>query len=235
MVVQEGRVSYQPTPSGIGRADYVLRDDNGKPLAVIEAKSVYKDAREGCKQAALYADGLEKMYGQRPVIFYTNGIDIWIWDDAQGYGPRKIYGFYSKDSLQYMVTFQRHNRRLLDEVEASPKIAARLYQLEALKQVCERFSNKHRKALIVQATGTGKTRVAISLTALLIRAGWLNASYFCATAKSYATGQECLCDFLDEPLVVVGRDTAKDRNKRIYLATYPAMMKVFETFDVGFF
>ena len=236
MVVQEGRVSYQPTPSGIGRADYVLRDDNGKPLAVIEAKSVYKDAREGCKQAALYADGLEKMYGQHPVIFYTNGIDIWIWDDAQGYGPRKIYGFYSKDSLQYMVTFQRHNRRLLDEVEASPKIAARLYQLEALKQVCERFSNKHRKALIVQATGTGKTRVAISLTALLIRAGWVKRVLFlCDRKELRKQAKNAYADFLDEPLVVVGRDTAKDRNKRIYLATYPAMMKVFETFDVGFF
>ena len=112
-VHQEERVEHQPTKTGVGYADYVLWDDNGMPLAVIEAKKTANGAELGQEQARLYADGLKKMHGQRPVIFYTNGFDIFIWDDAQCYPPRSLYGFYSKDSLQYLI-FQRNNRKALD-------------------------------------------------------------------------------------------------------------------------
>ncbi|MBF0340452.1 MAG: DEAD/DEAH box helicase family protein [Magnetococcales bacterium] len=234
-VTQEEDVAHQPTETGKGYADYVLWNDDGKPLAVVEAKKTSKSAELGRKQAQLYADGLERMHGQRPVIFYTNGFDIWIWDDAGNYPPRKLYGFYSKDSLQYLVTFQRHSRRPLDGIQPSG-IAGRLYQLEAIKRVCERFTAQHRRALVVQATGTGKTRVAISLTDLLIRAGWVKRVLFlCDRKELRKQAKNAYVDFLNEPLVVVGRHTAQDRDKRIYLATYPAMMRVFETFDVGFF
>lgn len=234
-VTQEEPVDQQPTPSGKGYADYVLWNDDGKPLAVVEAKKTAKSAELGRKQAAFYANSLEKKHGQRPVIFYTNGFDIWMWDDAQGYPPRKLYGFYSKDSLQYLATFQRGHRRLLNEIEPKP-FADRLYQLEAIKRVCERFSGQHRRALIVQATGTGKTRVAISLTDVLIRAGWVKRVLFlCDRKELRKQAKNAYSDLLNEPIVVVGRNTAQDRNKRIYLATYPAMMRIFATFDVGFF
>ncbi|WP_236689319.1 type I restriction endonuclease [Photobacterium kishitanii] len=82
-VSKEYEVDGQPTKTSIGYCDYVLWDDNGKPLAVIEAKRTRKDAKVGREQAKLYADALEKRYGQRPVIFYTNGYEIYIWDDAQ--------------------------------------------------------------------------------------------------------------------------------------------------------
>ncbi len=116
-VGKEVEVNDQPTASGIGYADYVLWDDNGNPLAVIEAKKTSVDPERGRHQAKLYADGLEKKHGHRPVIFYTNGFDIWIWDDAQGFPPRKLYGFYSKDSLQHLANFQRAERKPLDTVE----------------------------------------------------------------------------------------------------------------------
>jgi len=177
-ITQEEEVQDQPTATGTGYVDYVLWDDNGKPLAVIEAKKTAKSAELGRKQAALYADALEKSHGQRPIIYYTNGIDIWIWDDAQGYPPRRLFGFYSKDSLQYLVNFQRSARKELDTIEPNANIAGRLYQIEAISRVTERFTDKHRKALIVQATGTGKTRVAISITELLIRAGWVKRVLF---------------------------------------------------------
>ncbi len=92
------RKYYISPLSGEGFADYILWDDNGKPLAVIEAKKTAVDAEKGRHQARHYADGLEKMHGQRPVIFYTNGYDIWMWDDhpAQNYPPRRLYDFYSK-------------------------------------------------------------------------------------------------------------------------------------------
>ena len=97
-VTQEEPVPHQPTDSGTGYADYVLWGDDHTPLAVVEVKKTAKSAELGRKQAELYADGLEKKHGQRPVIFYTNGFETWIWDDAQGYPPRKVFGFYSKDS-----------------------------------------------------------------------------------------------------------------------------------------
>jgi len=235
-VIQESKVEHQPTATGIGYADYELKDDNGKPLAVMEAKKTAKDANVGRKQAQLYADGLEKMYEQRPVIFYTNGFDMWMWDDAQNYPPRKLYGVYSKDSLQYLVNFQRPLRKALDEVSPNPDIAGRLYQLEAIKRITERFTANYRKALIVQATGTGKTRVAISLTDLLIRANWVKRVLFlCDRKELRKQAKNVFTDFISEPLTIVRANTAKDRDKRIYLATYPAMMKIFQTFDVGFF
>ena len=160
------KILYQPTPSGEGFADYILWDDNGKPLAVVEAKRTATDAEKGRHQARHYADGLEKMHGQRPVIFYTNGHDIWIWDDhpTQNYPPRKLYAFYSKASLQYQIR-QRTERKQLNTV--SPKediLGDRLYQHEALKRICERFETRSRKSLAVQATGTGKTRLAIAIS-----------------------------------------------------------------------
>ena len=235
-VVQEEEVQFQPTATGIGYADYVLKDDSGKPLAVVEAKRTAKDSNIGRKQAQLYAEGLEKMHGQRPVIFYTNGFDIWMWDDANGYPPRKLFGFYSKDSLQYLVNFQRASRKPLDTISPNPAIAGRLYQMEAIKRVAEKFTAGYRKSLIVQATGTGKTRVAISITDLLIRANWVKRVLFlCDRKELRKQAKNVFNEFINEPLTIVGSQTAKDRNKRIYLATYPAMMKVFQTFDVGFF
>ena len=234
-VTREVRVEHQPTTSGIGFADDVLWDDNGKPLAVIESKRTSVDAENGRTQARHYADGLEKMHGQRPVIFYTNGFDIWIRDDANGYPPRKLFGFYSKDSLQYLV-YQRHGRQALNTLSPKREIVDRGYQIEAIKRVTERLTNKQRKALVVQATGTGKTRVAIALADLLVRGGWVKRILFlCDRRELRKQAKNAFNDFLNEPLVTVGARTARDRQKRIYLATYPAMMKAFQSFDVGFF
>ena len=235
MMVKEEEVPYQPTASGIGYADYELKDDDGKPLAVIEAKKTAVDPNVGRKQAQLYADGLEKKFGQRPVIFYTNGFELWIWDDSQSYPPRQVQGFYSKDSLQYLL-LQRRTKAPLDTRSPRSEIIDRLYQHEAIKRVCERFGNGYRKALLVQATGTGKTRVAVALTELLIRAGWVKRVLFlCDRKELRKQAKKVFADFINEPLTIVRAGTAKDRTKRVYLSTYPAMMKIFETFDVGFF
>lgn len=235
-VTLEEAVPHQPTKSGIGYADYVLWDDTGKPLAVIEAKKTAVNSEKGRTQAKLYADGLEKKHGQRPVIFYTNGFDIFIWDDAQDYPPRQLFGFYSKDSLQYLVR-QRQTKQPLNTVKAKKEIIGeRLYQIQAIQAVCEHFSAKHRKALIVQATGTGKTRVAIALTDVLVRANWgLRVLFLCDRLELRKQAKNAFTDFMNEPLTLVTAKTAQDRNKRIYLATYPAMMRILQTFDTGFF
>ncbi len=235
-VGQEVGVAHQPTETGIGYADYVLWNDAGKPLAVIEAKKTAASAEKGRTQARIYADGLEREQDQRPVIFYTNGFDIHLWDDAQGYPPRRIFGFYSKDSLEYLVR-QRTIKQPLANLEPKKEIiGTRLYQVQAIQRVCERFTAKQRKALIVQATGTGKTRVAVALADLLSRANWGQRILFlCDRLELRKQAKNAFGDFMSEPLTYVTAKTAQDRNKRIYLSTYPAMMKIFQTFDTGFF
>lgn len=235
-VGKEVEVPHQPTTSGVGYADYVLLDDDGLPLAVVEAKKTSVDPERGRQQAKLYADGLEKVHGRRPVIFYTNGYDIWIWDDVQGYPPRKLLGYYSKDSLQYLVRFQRSSRKPLDTLEPRADIVNRLYQIESIKRVSERFANSHRKALVVQATGTGKTRVAIALADLLIRAGWVKRVLFlCDRRELRKQAKNAFNDFLNEPIRIVSARVNASATERIFLATYPAMQKVYQSFDVGFF
>ena len=235
-VKKEYPVSHQPTVTGEGAADYVLFDDNGKPLAVIEAKKTSEDPQKGRTQAKLYADGLEKDHSQRPVIFYTNGYDLWIWNDAAGEPWRKLYGFYSKDSLQHIV-FQRTEKQPVSMISPNPAIAGRMYQIEAVRRIVEKFAQKKRKGLVVQATGTGKTRVAISLSDAMIRAGWAKRVLFlCDRRELRRQANNAFKEFLpSEPRTYVTGASAGDTDYRIYLSTYPAMMKVYESFDVGFF
>jgi len=235
-VGKEVEVQKQPTTSGIGYADYVLWDDDGTPLAVIEAKKTSVNAETGRQQAKLYADGLEQMHGHRPVIFYTNGYDVWMWDDEPGYPPRSLFGYYSKDSLQYLGKFQRSGRKPLDTIVPREDIVDRLYQVEAIKRVSERFTDKHRKALIVQATGSGKTRVAIALADLLIRAGWVKRVLFlCDRRELRKQAKNAFGEFLSEPVRVVTGRVNSSAPERIFIATYPAMQRAYQSFDVGFF
>lgn len=237
-VGQEIEVGDQPTASGKGYIDYVLYDPtNGKPLAVIEAKKTAEDAEKGKMQARYYADGLEKAHGIRPVIFYTNGYEIFIWDDGKREPPRALFGFHSRDSLQYLQ-FQRAQREpILASLNPAPHIVDRLYQIEAIKRVSESFDKRRRRALIIQATGTGKTRVAIALSELMIRARWAKRILFlCDRRELRKQARDAFEEFLPgEPRIYVTAKTSTDRNQRIYLATYPAMMKCFQNFDVGFF
>lgn len=236
-VGQEIEVRYQPTTTGIGYADYVFWDENGKPLGVLETKKTAVDAERGKMQAKYYADGLEKMHGQRPVIFYSNGYEVFIWDDAKGEPPRPLFGFYSADSLQYCLFQTKERLPQLALLNPKQAIIDRLYQIEADKRVAENFDRRRRKALLIQATGTGKTRVAIGLCDLMIYARWAKRILFlCDRRELRKQALNAFTDHLpDEPTVIVNSRTAQDRQKRIYLATYPAMMKCFQNFDVGFF
>ncbi len=239
-VGKEVEVPCPHNATGVGKADYVLWNDDGRPLAVIEAKRTSKDAADGRAQAKLYADGLEAQYDQRPVIFYTNGYDIFIWDDAKAHIPRRIYGYYSKDSLQYCL-WQTSERQPLTKLGPQRSIINRQYQIEAVKRVCERFHDGRRKALVVHATGTGKTRVAVALSELMIRARWAKRILFLCDRRELrrqannAFAAEWAEGINVEPRVYVTASTADDRQQSIYPATYPAMSKCYQRFDVGFF
>lgn len=173
----EFEVCGMPNKTGIGYVDYVLWGDNGLPLAVVEAKNTLYDPRKGQHQAKLYADCLQDRFGRRPVIFYSNGYDTGIWDDCL-YPPRKVSGFYSKDELEW--TISKRTNKPLSDAQVNKDIAGRYYQEEALKRVTETFDAKYRKALLVMATGTGKTRTAVAFTEMMMKQGWARRILFLA-------------------------------------------------------
>lgn len=177
-IIKEAEVKGMPNDERKGYADYVLFGENGLPLAVVEAKKAVVDSRKGQNQAKLYADCLETEYHQRPVIYYTNGYEIYMWDDKE-YAPRKVNGFYTQDELQLLIN-RRKNKESLSSAYIDPTIAGREYQLEAIKSICETFEKGHRKALIVMATGTGKTRTAISVAKVLTEQNWTKNILFLA-------------------------------------------------------
>jgi len=165
--------------TGRGFVDYVLWGDDGKPLALVEAKRTSKSPNSGQQQAKLYADCLEKNYGQRPVIFYSNGYETYLWDDL-AYPPRPVLGFLGKTELERLI-FRRSHRKPLSTSQINEDIVGRPYQKEAIRRITETFEEKcARKSLLVMATGTGKTRTAIALVELLKSANWVNRVLFLA-------------------------------------------------------
>ena len=189
------------------------------------------------KQAYDYANGLEQEYGVRPIIFYTNGYEIYLWNDANGEPNRKIYGFYTKSSIEYMHYKNVHMKKLGGFAPKKEIAGDRGYQIEAIKRVNERFTSKYRKSLLVMATGTGKTRVAAAIIDLLVKADWVKRVLFlCDRRELRKQAHNTFKEYLPNlNQVYVSRNTFKDKDKRIYLATYPAMAKYFDSFDVGFF
>src|SRR5438034_7618293 len=168
---REYPVTGMPNEKGEGFVDYVLWGDDGKPLGLVEAKRTKRDARVGQQQAKLYADCLEKRFGQRPIIFYSNGYEHWIWDDLN-YPPRDVQGFYKKDELELLIQ-RRSTRSSLADAEINEKIVERYYQNRAIRRIGEAFEKDHeRKALVVMATGAGKTRTVVALCDLMMRCNW---------------------------------------------------------------
>lgn len=183
--INEVELPGMPNKSEVGYADYVLYDDTHKPLAVVEAKRTCKDVAVGRQQAKLYADILEKQHGRRPVIFLTNGFETRI-DDGQ-YPERKVATIYSKRDLEKMFNL-RKARTSLKNVMVDKNIAGRYYQEGAIKAVADSFDVKNRrKALLVMATGSGKTRTVIALCKVLLEHGWVKNILFLADRTSLVT------------------------------------------------
>jgi len=219
---REYEVTGMPNESGLGYADYVLWGDDGKPLAVVEAKKTTVDPAVGRQQAKLYADCLEDMHGRRPVIYYTNGYKTWLWDD-QTYPPRVVAGFHKKDELASLL-HRRTHREPFDASRVKSAIAGRYYQKRAIGSIGEQFGQARRKALLVMATGSGKTRVAIALVDLLQRSGWVKRALFLADRISLvnqAVGAFKAHLPESSPVNLV---TEKDKAGRVYVCTYPTMM-----------
>lgn len=213
-----------PNKSEVGFADYVLFGEDGKPLAIIEAKRTCKDVAVGRQQAKLYADLLEKKFGHRPIIFLTNGFDTRIWNDRY-YPEHKVSGIYSKRDLE--KEFNKLTMRTsLTNVRVSDNISGRYYQKEAIKAVCRAFDTENRrKALLVMATGSGKTRTTISIVDVLLRHGWVKNVLFLADRNSLVTqAKRAFVNLLPNLSVVNLCEDKENYNARCVFSTYQTMM-----------
>ncbi|MFB8004788.1 DEAD/DEAH box helicase family protein [Nocardia sp. NPDC056000] len=228
---REYPVTGLPTPSGKGRVDYVLWGDNGKPLGLVEAKRASKDPDiAGKEQARQYADALELKTGQRPIIFYTNGFETWIWDDKH-YPPRRVQGFYTKEELQHLIQ-QRAGRRRLSTETINDQIVNRYYQTRAIRHIAASFENDNRRqALLVMATGTGKTRTAIALVDLLARAGWVKRVLFLADRQVLVNQAAKAFKTHAPALTTVNLLNDKTKTGRVYVSTYQTMMALTDETD----
>lgn len=206
------------------KADYVLWGDDGKPWAVVEAKRTTEAVERGRNQARNYADALQAKYGQRPIIFYTNGFDTYLWDDAQ-YAPRKVFGFLNLEELQRLL-IRKGQRKSLQEQKINQSIANRYYQERAIRTVAERFEIKNqRKALLVMATGTGKTRVSAAIVDLLTKAQWAKRILFLADRNALVT--QALKNFNQYLPNLSGIDLTKtpdDGSSRVVFSTYQTIL-----------
>lgn len=183
--LEEVELQGMPNHAQVGFADYVLYGDNGKPLAVIEAKRTSVDPAKGRQQAKLYADLLEKQHGRRPVVFLTNGFETYLQDNQ--YPERQVAALYSKRDLEKLFNLRRMRQPLTD-IQVDKNIAGRYYQEGAIKAVCHTFDAKNRrKALLVMATGSGKTRTAVALCKVLLERGWVKNILFLADRTSLVT------------------------------------------------
>lgn len=227
----EVEVAGMPNGEGKGFVDYVLWGDDGKPLMLVEAKRTTKSPMVGQQQAKLYADCLEKQYGQRPVICYSNGYEHWMWDDLN-HPPRAVQGFYKKDELMLLMQ-RRSSRKPLANAVINGEIVERYYQTRAVRRVGATFEvDRQRKALLVMATGSGKTRTVIALVDLLMRCNWAKRVLFLADRVALVNQAVNAFKTHLPDSAPVNLVTDKATEGRVFVSTYPTMMGLIdETHD----
>lgn len=222
-------VTGMPNPTGNGFVDYVLWDTDGMPVGLVEAKATRHSSQKGKQQAVLYANCLERQFGRRPVIFLSNGYEHQLWDDQAG-PPRPVAGFYTREELA-TLHWRRANATLASLEPIDPTIVERGYQCEAIRRVTEHFEAGHRRALVVMATGTGKTRTTIALIDVLLKANRVKRVLFLADRTSLLTqARRAFKRHLSRCTTVdLLRDPTGDGS--IYLCTYPTMLNLIDRRD----
>jgi type I restriction enzyme R subunit len=242
-------------PKGNGYVDYVLWGDDGLPLAVVEAKKTMANPKKGKHQAELYADCLEAMKGQRPIIFYTNGFETYLWDDQ--FSPeREVQGFFTKDELALLIKNRdpKEGRQDLRTFKVNQEIAGkdRPYQLEAIARVAENsvktvnqldsngkkvevLRSGSRQSLLVMATGSGKTRVSAAITDMMTKCNWAKRILFLADRNALVTqAKNNFKQYLPHLSAIDLTKEKEDDGTRIVFSTYPTIMnRIDGTFTGG--
>ncbi|MDR1688928.1 MAG: DEAD/DEAH box helicase family protein [Clostridiales bacterium] len=226
--IDEYKIDEMPSKSGYGMADYVLFGDDGLPLAVIEAKRTSVNVEKGRQQAVLYADFLEKKFGRRPVIFLTNGYQTRIWSDKY-YPERHVSGIYSKRDIEKEFN-KMQNRKPLKGATVNDNISNRYYQKEAIQSVCDTFGERNRRmALLVMATGSGKTRTVISIVDVLERYGWIKNVLFLADRTALVTqAKRAFANLMPNLSLCNLVENKADYSARAVFSTYQTIMNAID-------
>ena len=237
-VIQPGKAAIEievhgmPNPQGLGFCDYVLYGKDGRPLAIVEVKRTSKSESEGRHQVDLYGDCMKAVYGYKPVLYYTNGYRIKVIDGL--YPDREVRGFHTLEELELLL--QRRSRSYITDLAINDSITNRPYQKMAITSICERFNSKQRRGLLVMATGTGKTRVAISIVDVLARNRWIKNVLFLADRTALVDqAKKNFAKLLPNmSICVLSEDREKDYNARLMFSTYQTMINYIDAEDKQF-
>lgn len=228
----EIKVEGMPNAQGIGFCDYVLYGRDGKPLAIVEAKKTSVSPEKGRHQVDLYGECMKAIYGYKPILYYTNGYVTKVIDGI--YPDRTVMAFHTIDELELMM--QRRNRGNITDLKISDRITNRPYQKMAITNLCEWLNQKHRRGLLVMATGTGKTRVAISLVDVLSRNNWVKNVLFLADRTSLVN--QAKKNFAKQlpnmSICELSGNEEKDYNARLMFCTYQTMINYIDAEDKRF-
>ena len=228
----EIKVEGMPNSSQEGYCDYVLYGRNGLPLAVVEAKKTSVSPEKGRHQVCLYGECLKKKYGYMPVLYYTNGYTLKVIDGI--YPDRELMCYHTIDELELMI--QRRDRGDITDFKVNDEITNRPYQKMAITSICEHFNAKNRRGLLVMATGTGKTRVSISLVDVLTRNNWVKNVLFLADRTALVNqAKRNFVKLLPHMSVCeLSSNETKDMNARLMFSTYQTMINYIDSEKKGF-
>ena len=228
----EIEVEGMPNSKGKGFCDYVLYGKDGKPLAIVEVKKTSESPEKGRHQVDLYAECMKKIYGYKPVMYYTNGYQTKIIDGI--YPDRSVMAFHTLEELELMI--QRRERGDITDLKINDDITNRPYQKMAITSICEWLNIKHRRGLLVMATGTGKTRVAISLVDILTRNNWVKNVLFLADRTALVSqAKRNFAKLLPKMSICeLSGNGEKDYNARLMFCTYQTMINYIDAEDKRF-
>lgn len=224
----EIEVEGMPNSQGVGYCDYVLYGKDGKPLAIVEAKKTSVCVETGRHQVELYGECMKAKYGYVPILYYTNGYEIQCIDGI--YPPRSLIAYHTEAELELML--QRRNRADITKIDINENITNRAYQKQAITSICYRLNQKHRRGLLVMATGTGKTRISISLVDVLAKNNWVKNVLFLADRTSLVSqAKENFKDLLPNfPISVLSENGSnKNLDARLMFSTYQTMINYIDS------
>ena len=228
-VFEEFKVANPYIPGGSNLSvDYVLMGRDGKPLALIEAKKTSRNINDGKTQALAYANALEREYGQRPIIFLSNGYETHMWDDLE-WNMRHVSSVYGVSDLERLIVRRKLDKPILSTIPINDDISARSYQKEAIRAVCQNLENKIRRSLLVMATGTGKTRTSVSLVDVLSRSNQVTNVLFLADRIALVSqAKDAFREHLPSASLCNLCESKDDKNARIVFSTYPTILNAIE-------
>lgn len=217
-----------PNETGIGYADYVIWGDTGKIIAVLEAKRTSESADKGRNQGKLYADCIQNMQGSRPVIFYTNGFETYLWDDENS-APRVVSGMFPQKDINAMIN-RRCIKKPVNSINFDDKITNRVYQNRAVTKCCENYEKGIRKCLLVMATGTGKTRTAASVVDVMTRSQQMGRILFLADRKELVKqAKNAFSSYIPNTTMCNLLLNKDEKNANIVFSTYPTILNAIDT------